>query len=488
MSRRGLGIAVLAAAAGAAWALSRRTSRQTAPEEKQPELPESQVRTAYGILEGVDQGSHYEYRGVPFAEPPVGDLRWRAPQPPKCWEGVRKADCFPPRCPQGFVDEQQKQPVAEGRIDYHREFYSNPEFDRPDSEDCLYLNLWVPKGAAGRKLPVAVWIHGGAFNHGHGSELEFDGEAYAERDVILVTVNYRVGIFGFLAHPWLQGEDEHHSTGNYGILDQLAALRWVHDNIAAFGGDPGNVTVFGQSAGAMSVQTLAESDLSAGLFAKAIMQSGAGYHNGLAPELGLEEAEALGEEFVRRTGAADLSSLRALSTEDLMALVPSYAAETGEKYGGLCWRPVVDGYVLTDRLDALMDQGRILDIPYLLGTTRNDLMDTAESVARQEKSPLYQGTIAFSRKLAELGRRPAYVYWFARLLPGDACGAWHSSELWYMFGTLRRCWRPWEAHDYALSGQMLDRWSAFMKSGDPNVPALREWKPCTSEEDVLEIR
>jgi len=488
MIRRGITIAALAAAAGAAWAISRKNSRGQEPAAQQPELPDSQVLTKYGILEGADEGSHFEFRGVPYAMPPVGELRWKAPQPPERWEGVRKAEVFSARCPQGYVDEQQKQPVPEGRIDYHREFYSNPEFDRADSEDCLYLNIWMPKGAKGRKLPVAVWIHGGAFDHGHGSELEFDGEAYAERDVILVTINYRVGIFGFLAHPWLREEDEHHSCGNYGILDQLAALHWIHENIAAFGGDPGNVTVFGQSAGAMSVQVLASSELSDGLLARAIMQSGGGYHNGLSPELSLEAAEALGNDFVSLTGAADLQQLRALSTEELMALVPGYAAEAAKKAGGLCWRPVVDGYVLQDRLDALMDQGRIMDIPYLLGTTRNDLMDTAESVARQEKSPLYQGTVSFSQKLVELGRKPAYVYWFTRQLPGDQCGAWHSSELWYMFGTLRRCWRPWEPHDYALSGQMLDRWTGFMKHGDPNVASLPVWKPCKGQEDVLELR
>ena len=165
MIRRGITIAALAAAAGAAWAISRKNSRGQEPAAQQPELPDSQVLTKYGILEGADEGSHFEFRGVPYAMPPVGELRWKAPQPPERWEGVRKAEVFSARCPQGYVDEQQKQPVPEGRIDYHREFYSNPEFDRADSEDCLYLNIWMPKGAKGRKLPVAVWIHGGAFDH-----------------------------------------------------------------------------------------------------------------------------------------------------------------------------------------------------------------------------------------------------------------------------------------------------------------------------------
>ncbi len=221
---------------------------------------ENTVETKYGKIEGIDHGWYSEYRGVPYAKPPVEDLRWRAPQPPEPFQGTFQAKEFPAKSCQ-----------REGSAPpWDKDFYDDPNYERKTSEDCLYLNIWAPKDAEG--CPVAFWIHGGAFMGGSASEKEFDGVEYCRRGVIFVSVQYRLGIFGFFAHPWLT--EEAGTSGNYGALDQIAALKWVYENISAFGGDPENITVFGQSAGAMSTQTLISSPLTGNMIKRAILQSG----------------------------------------------------------------------------------------------------------------------------------------------------------------------------------------------------------------------
>lgn len=429
------------------------------------------VETRYGKIEGIDRGSYIEYRGVPYAKPPVGDLRWRAPQEPEPWEGVYQAADFRNRC----VQEDYLSPP------YDKDFYSHPDFIRPMDEDCLYLHIWAPKDTGEGGLPVAFWIHGGAFLGGSGSELEFDGKAYCERGVILVSVEYRCNVYGFLAHPWLSAEDERHVSGNYGILDQIAALKWVYENIGAFGGDKDNITAFGQSAGAMSVQTLVSTRLTGNQIAKAILQSGGSYGGGLHRDIPLKEQEGYGEIFAEVMGAKSLEELRAKTTEEIQSAMGAFMGKAMPAAKGLFLTPTLDGYVLEGGYYELMDAGKIRDIPYMLGTTKDDILVTPEMTEKGEFSELYQGCIAFSRKLEELGRKPAYVYYFTRDLPGDSYGAWHSSELWYMFGTLDRCWRPWEERDVTLSGRMLDHWTDFMKTGNPNGTGEEVWKPCTGE-------
>ncbi len=431
------------------------------------------VSTKYGKLSGVDLGGYTEYRCVPYAKPPVGELRWREPQPPEAWNGVYEATEYASRCMVPHWDDS---------LPYSRDFRDNPAFDRPQSEDCLYLNIWVPN--SGEKLPVAFWIHGGAFMAGFATEKEFDGKAYCDRGVILVSVEYRCNIFGFFAHPWLTAENPAHISGNYGMFDQLAALKWVYENIAAFGGDPENITIFGQSAGAMSVQTLVSSELTGNMAAKAIMQSGGSYGSGLHSDSTLAQQEEFGELFVELSGAKSLEELRAMSAEDITAAFEKQRDILMPKFGPF-FAPTIDGKLLTDGYYRLMDAGKILDIPYMLGSTKDDIMVTPEMVKNGEFSPLYHGINAFSRKLEELGRNPAYVYYFTRDLPGDDFGAWHSSELQYMFGTLRRGWRPWEERDWALSERMLDYWINFMKTGDPNGPGLPTWQPHSEKNPVV---
>lgn len=431
------------------------------------------VQTKYGKLSGIASGGSVIFKGVPYAKPPVGALRFFPPQEPNCWEGVRAADTFPCR-------SMQLQSRTAGF--YDKEFYSVPEFCPEISEDSLYLNIWVPEGAQ-TDLPVAFWIHGGAFLGGYGSELEFDGEAFNRRGVILVTINYRLGPLGFFACKELTAEQG--SSGNYGILDQIAALRWVRENIAAFGGDPENITIFGQSAGAMSVQALVSSPLTKGMIRRAILQSGGGYQTGISHDRTLAQAENQGTQIMARMGLTTLEELRAMDASELFAKMLESAAACGIR--GLLFTPTTDGVVLTDSNDALIEQGLTHDIDYLIGSTANDLGVTPDKAVSGEKGPLYPAAIQWSLMQQKLGRKPSYVYYFARKLPGDDAGAFHSSELWYVFHTYERCWRPLTEADAALSDEMVAYWSNFMKTGDPNGDGLPVWKPCVELDQHVQV-
>lgn len=428
------------------------------------------VTTKYGKLSGVAQGDVEVFKGIRYAKPPVGALRFAPPQEPECWEGVLAADKWGNTCMQGG-----QQPGSF----YHKEFYSVPEFNPPRSEDCLFLNVWTPVKTGGEKLPVAFWIHGGAFMGGYGSELEFDGEEFGRQGIVLVTINYRCGVFGFFSSRELSAE-QGGTSGNYGILDQIAALRWVRENIAAFGGDPNNITIFGQSAGAMSVQTLVSSPFTKGMIRRAILQSAGGYRTGINRDRTQSMAEAEGADLMASLGTDTLADLRAMSAEDL--LMKSFAAAfagMAKGTGGLMFTPVLDGKVLIDAYDSTIEKGLTHDIDYMIGSTRNDLTVTPELLEKGEKSKLYNGCINWSLEQQKLGRKADYVYYFTRMMPGDDAGAFHSSELWYIFHTLGRCWRPLTDADYDLSRRMVGYWSNFMRTGDPNGAGLPVWEPCT---------
>lgn len=435
------------------------------------------AETKYGRIRGVAEKEYTVFKGIPYAQPPVGELRWRAPQPLKAWEGIYEADHFSAKSAQGG---------GSGEF-YEKEFYSDEAYQVDVSEDSLYLNIWTPAKEAGEKLPVAFWIHGGAYLGGSGSEMEFDGAEYAKRGIILVTINYRVNVYGFLAHPWLCEESPQGVSGNYGILDQIAALTWVYENIEAFGGDRDKITVFGQSAGAMSVQTLVSTELTGSMIAGAIMQSGGSYGVGLHTDLTMQEAMEYGEQFVEMTGAKSLAELRAIPMEELERFIGPFIGKMFSPGGRLVLSPNIDNYLLKDGYYRLIDDGKLKKIPYLLGSTKNDLLVTEEHLKRNLPGDLYQGSVAFSHKLEEAGRSPAYVYYFTRDLPGDEAGAFHSAELWYMFGTLGRCWRPMTQEDFTLNTRMLDYWANFMKTGNPNGSGLEEWRPCSSEDAFVQV-
>lgn len=394
------------------------------------------------------------YKGIPYAAPPVGDLRWREPQPVIPWTGVKVCDTFGAAAPQKLTDP--------GSF-YDKEFYAQSPHVK--SEDCLYLNVWTPAaGNINAGLPVAMWIHGGAYRNGFGHEDEFDGVAWAERGVILVTINYRLGILGFLSHPALTAEGQNQSSGNYGILDQINALRWIKANIAQFGGNPDNITIFGQSAGAGSVQTLVASPLTKGLINQAIIQSGGGIGSRLATTLA--DAEQTGESIMRYYGCNSLEEMRAADaegfgdfenrTEDFMKAEKRMAV----------LGPIVDDYVLRESFSDAALNGNLTDIPYIIGGTIVDMRGNSKPVED------------FCLVREDQGGK-AYAYQFARPLPGDDAGAFHSSELWFIFHTLDRCWRPFTQGDEALSQYMLGCWTDFAKYGDPNGKGEQIWKPLT---------
>lgn len=416
-----------------------------------------------GNLQGVldSTGKVLVYKGIPYAAPPVGMLRWAEPQPVEPWKSVKVCDKF------GAAAMQNALP--EGSL-YWKEFYNCPDPEK--SEDCLYLNVWTPARKTVGGYPVAIWIHGGAFTQGYGHEMEFDGETFAKKGVILVTINYRLGIFGYLALEELDKESKHHTTGNYGLLDQYTAVKWVHDNIESFGGDPRRITIFGQSAGAGSVQDLVSTKMCDGLISGAIIQSGGGLR-GLIDASTKEEHELIGTEFMKFAGLKDVAQARATSADSLMKLATAFSAKQGMR---LPLSPCVDDYILKASPNAVALADNELNINYMIGFCSNDIAPDM----------MKDAAAGWSLLLEKQNRKPAYVYCFSRALPGDESGAFHSSELWYVFGTLKRCWRPFTDADFALSDKISDYWTNFVKFGNPDAKSESDWKPYTSGDNYIQ--
>lgn len=449
------------------------------------------IKTNYGQLEGTLEDGCVVFRGVPYAKAPQGELRFRKPQEIEPWSGVYKADHFRNKSMQG--------PTRPGF--YKKEFYDHPDFQTDSSEDGLYLNIWAPEEAfeGGAKLPVAVYVHGGAFMGGAGSNLPFVCHNLVKKGVIIVTINYRLGVFGFLCHPILAIEGENKAGGNYGLWDQLFALKWVKENITAFGGDEKNITAFGQSAGAMSLQVLALSEKTKGYVDKMILQSGGGYKNplgaykpiGVAVQTAEDVFEALGfeREYWKRSERAKeeiLARLRSISAEELLAAADTAIGKSFARNEGLPFVPVVDRELLTDDGNLLVEAHKFLDIPYILGANGDDLTTEETKKRTPENNLMHIGNVAYAKYVNEQQGR-AYVYYFDRKLPGDDAGAFHSGELWYVFGSLKYAWRPWKPADYNLSEEMMDCWTNFMKTGNPNSAGDDSWKPCTENEPAYKV-
>lgn len=401
------------------------------------------VRTRRGIFNGAVREGYTLFAGIPYAKAPVGARRFQKPELFPETQETFEAAAFAPIC-------HQERP--EPGSFYEKEFYQGWNQEAVCSEDCLYLNVWTPAVHTEEKLPVLFWVHGGAFNHGYGHEIAFDGAAYCKRGVILVTINYRLGIWGFLSHPEING-----GIGSLAIRDQICALDWVYENIAAFGGNPQAITIAGQSAGAYSIEALLTSEMTGGKIAGAIMQSGGCINPGFRGCMTQEQAWEKTEQFCKNHGIEKATQLLDMPPEELQQIA-------GDFPSGL----TIDGEVLKQDCNEAMQDGKYPHVPYLVGSNSHDLGVTKEMLERQIPSNYYKGTVA----LAEHGERldvPVYVYFFAHALPGDEAGAFHSAELWYMFGTLNRCWRPVTEADYELSERMLDCWSAFVKTGSPDT-------------------
>lgn len=411
-----------------------------------------------GQVQGVETPTKgiIAYKGIPFAAPPVGNLRWKEPQPVVPWEGVKLADKYGAAAMQVTWDPNSF---------YGKEWRASGT--APFSEDCLYLNVWTPAaGQKDKKLPVAMWIHGGGYREGFAYEPEMDGgEAWASRGVILVTVTYRLGVLGFFSHPLLSAESPNAVSGNYGLMDQAAALKWIRNNIEQLGGDPENITIFGQSAGAGSVQSLCASPLTKNTISKAIIMSGGGLSNA-RPGAMLDTTQLSNKKMMDFFGKTSLDSMRSLSFDDLLKMAKQYSDTTKTPVG---WRPVIDGYFLKGTFTDEANAGQIADIPYMIGFTANDLSDMTQPVAD------------FSALRAAKSSKPTYAYLFQRQLPGDSSGAFHSSDLWYIFESQKHSWRPFTAGDKELSSKMVDYWTNFSKFGNPNGKENGPWTPYTTQ-------
>ena len=415
------------------------------------------VKVTGGLVEGVIEDGVEIFKGIPFAAPPVGALRWKAPQPVEPWRGVL------------VCDEFAKAPLQKEQARHPKGWKNTDEMNPATSEDCLYLNIWTPEKKEKEKLPVMVWIYGGGFHVGATDGPVYRGDTYAKKGVIMVSIPYRLGVFGYLAHPELSRESGH-GSGNYAFMDQLAGIKWVKDNIAAFGGDPDNITVFGQSAGSRSIQGLICSPLSKGLFQRAIPQSGCAIRTD-AKCLPLNENEALGKAFFESLGITNLDQMRAL---DGVSLQTAY--ENSKFFPK--FRPSIDGYVLHEEMMDATRAGHYLDIDYMIGYTKDDVPAANFPVTIDAWA---------DNQVNKLDRRPVYVYSFDHpqpSLPGtndkpDAFGARgvvHSAELPYMFGQVKLSARPMKKEDYELADRMSTYWTNFAKYGNPNGSKDGEWK------------
>lgn len=481
-------------------------------------LAQNRVKTANGIVEGTAEQSAgvRAFKGIPFAAPPVGELRWQAPQAVKTWQGVRKADQFGPRCMQ-------------------RPIFGDMGFrSKGMSEDCLYLNVWTPAKSGRERLPVLVYFYGGGFVAGDGSEARYEGESMARKGIVALTVNYRLGVFGFLAHPELTKESPHHASGNYGLLDQNAALRWVRQNIAAFGGDPNKVTIAGESAGSVSVSAQMASPLSKNLIAGAIGESGSII--GALSAVPLAEGEQNGVKFAAGVGATTLAALRAMPAEQLL--------EATAKPGTPFPAPTVDGYLFPKPPAEIFAAGEQAHVPLLAGSnseeigffgilgrekptlenyrkalqrlygdkadevfklypaaTETEVMDAAQDLASDRF--ISYSTWKWIDLATKTGGKPTYYYNYARPRPamraemGNATpglaggvvrgsqaatpaprsrGAVHSAEIEYAMGNLdSNKVYAWTPEDYKVSKVMQEYFANFIKTGNPNGQGLPNW-------------
>ncbi len=468
------------------------------------------VQTVAGNVEGVVENGVRVFRGIPFAPPPMGELRWKPPQPVEAWgRATLPASSFGPQCMQA--------PFSAGSV-----FRGPPT---PTAEDCLYLNVWTGAADAEERRPVMVWIHGGALTRGSGSVGAYDGGALAAKGAVVVAINYRLGPLGYLAHPLLTAESEHGSSGNYGVLDQIAALEWVRDNIAAFGGDPDRVTIFGESAGSWSVNTLMATPLAAGLFHRAIGQSGGRFGPMTRLSDAADEArsaEEIGSAFIDALGATTLEEMRAVSASEVMGALATP--------GGRGFRTAenVDGWLLPTDVTTAFAEGRHSNVPVLVGFNADEMTSLSsprsvpatldawrEWVAGRvgDEAELFESVYpvvedgdisnAFMRsrgdalfgiqmrtwaRASEAAGADAWLYYFTHEPPGPARAylkSYHAAEIVYAFGNVGPGTR--EAADRRLARTMSSYWANFAATGDPNGPGLPPWPAYTRDGEACLI-
>lgn len=403
------------------------------------------ISTRCGEIKGTVSDGAADFKGIRYAT----CKRWTYPELVTQWDGVYDATSYG-NCsyqPRAFYNEEENP----GKIFYYNEFRKGESYTY--DEDCLFLNIRTPENATREsKLPVLIYIHGGGFTGGCGHEKHFDGPVWVKHGVVSVTINYRLGPMGFLCLPELKEEAGH--TGNYGLYDQVTAIEWVKNNISAFGGDGDKITIMGQSAGAMSVQHLCQTDYTDGLFRAAVMSSGVGMGSFMTGTP--EKKYDFWKEVMKNTGAESLEEFRNVSAE---VIFREWKKIKGSAMSAI---PVKDRILIKDKPS-------VKNISYLVGSTSHDMAPAI----------LYQMTKNWARKY------DAYMWLFERMLPGDDKGAWHSSDLWYWFGTLKNCWRPFEETDYCISENMVSYLCNFIKCGNPNGNGLAQWNKCRKDKDII---
>lgn len=460
------------------------------------------IKVEGGTISGITNpgGNIHIFKGIPFAAPPVGALRWKPPQPVQPWTGVKVCDKF-------SASPMQASPAPFSM--WTEEFLIPKE---PISEDCLYLNVWTGASSEKDKRPVLVWIYGGGFMSGGSACPIYDGEAMAKKGIVFVSINYRVGVFGFFAHPELTKESGNNASGNYGIMDQIAALKWVQKNIAAFGGDPNNVTIAGQSAGSMSVNCLVASPLAKNLFNKAIAESGASFTNNNAT---LQKAEEDGTRIMKTLNAASINDLRAIPAQELMKKAQGFRG------------PIIDGYVLPDAIVNIFNQQKENKISLLTGWNEDEgLMfgpikkaedfkkdaeknygadaqtflkyypATTDDEAAKSQLNLSRDQIFGAQNYAWANIQSShgskvYVYRFKRKVPATGeyvkYGAFHTGEVPYAYDNLKFVNRPWQDVDHELAKTMSTFFANFVKTGNPNGDGLPTWNSYNTADKKIMI-
>jgi len=461
------------------------------------------VKTDSGYVSGIESNGVWEYLGIPYADPPVGDLRWKPPVPVEPWDGIKETKEYCAICPQPISPD----PIT-GEISVNM------------SEDCLYLNVWTPVKKEGEKLPLMVFIHGGAFISGAGSL--YNGMALAKKGVVIVTINYRLGALGFLAHPQLSNESPNNSSGNYGILDQVAALEWIQQNIGAFGGDPSRVTIIGESAGASSIFVHLVSPQSYGLYQQAITESGPLWTNGTTISIFFPrtEAEQYGEEYTKSlgySGPATIQQMRNVSARDLIMATP-YSSSMFGLMNSLRFRPTIEGWLIPDSPDTMFELRSEKPVPLIIGTNRDEGTTLAANVnmtvleyekyirdhfgedadavlaeypagSTEEVQSCMERIMTdydfsdaakfVAGSMADLNR-DTYLYRFSYALPGQTGGAFHGSELVMIF---RPAEVPLDDTSRNVSDAMMNFWVGFAKTGDPDGGMNQTWPQYTTEGD-----
>jgi para-nitrobenzyl esterase len=473
------------------------------------------VKLDSGKISGVKQGGTWTYLGIPYAKPPVGNLRWKPPEAPVAWSGTRACTKYGATCPQ-----------PPGLVSFGK-----------TSEDCLYLNVWTPAKTSTEKLPVMVWIYGGAFTTGSGSDPRFNGVNLSKQDVIVVTINYRVGMFGLIAHPELSKESPHHSSGNYGLMDMIQALKWVKKNINGFGGDPGRVTVFGQSSGAESIQYLLVSPPAKGLFQRAISESGPRWHYGWISPMNpsLKDAEKTGEQMAVNLGCGNASdqiaAMRAKSSDEVLKAA-GYNVLASDPPTGIQAAVNVDGWIIPEKPETLYKAGKQMNVPVLIGSNRDDGtlfggIVQKNNIPASQYQPIIQGAVGepaasevvsmfpvttnaqvgatVSNLLTQMDfascaryicdstiaktTSKAFLYQFTRVPPtqaGTLLGCCHSAELEYVFGNLPAS-QGYGPKDTEISNTMMGYWTRFAKTGDPKGGGSPVWPSYSSKDQNMEI-